>query len=78
VEPQATLKRALLYALRLNCYNLLLACFTDAELTLEGNTLIVESVDTFDIDDDGNRSESVFIQAQRVAIMENDLGTPCS
>lgn len=51
--------------------------FTEAELSLVGNNLIINTVDLFDIDNDLNSTENVSIRAERLGVSENDLGNPC-
>jgi len=51
--------------------------FTEAELSLSGDTLTIEAVDLFDVDDDLNTSETVAIRALKLGVTENDLGNSC-
>lgn len=51
--------------------------FDQATLTLSNTTLVIEFVDIADIDNDDNREELVRIEAQRIAVTENDFGEPC-
>ncbi len=51
--------------------------FSAAVLTLNGTTLNINTVDASDIDSDGDREETIDISAERVAMVENDLGPLC-
>lgn len=51
--------------------------FDQATLTLSNTTLFIEFVDIADIDGDGDKAESVRVEAERIAVTENDLGEPC-
>jgi len=51
--------------------------FTDAELSLSGNNLTIQTTDLFDIDNDLDTSESITVQATRLDVTETDLGSLC-
>ena len=51
--------------------------FNQAELRLSIDNLSIETVDLFDIDNDGNTTEIVTIGATRLGLTEVDLGNPC-
>jgi hypothetical protein len=51
--------------------------FNQAELSLSVDNLSIETIDFFDIDNDGNTTEIVTIGATRLGLTEVDLGDPC-
>lgn len=51
--------------------------FSAAVLTLNGTTLNINTVDVSDVDGDDNREETIDISAERLAMVENDLGPLC-
>ena len=51
--------------------------FSEAELTLEADTLFIEFTDLFDTDNDDDVTEVVTIQATRLGQSELDLGPTC-
>lgn len=51
--------------------------FDAAELTLAIDTLSIEFTDLDDLNNDGNRTDDVIIQASRLGLSEIDLGPTC-
>lgn len=51
--------------------------FAEAVLTLSGTTLTINTTDIHDVDRDDDSSERIDISAERVSLMENDLGSIC-
>ena len=51
--------------------------FSEAELSLSGGNLLIETVDFYDIDKDDNSTETVIISGSPLAITEIDLGVTC-
>lgn len=52
--------------------------FGEAELSLNSNTLSIQVLeDSFDVDNDGDRTEMLIIDSTKVSVMEVDLGETC-
>lgn len=51
--------------------------FDEAELSLSGDNLSIETIDFFDINNDGDTTEIATIGATRLGLTEIDLGEPC-
>ena len=52
--------------------------FREAELSLSGGNLVIETVDFYDIDKDDDSTETVTISGSRLGLAEIDLGVVCS
>jgi hypothetical protein len=51
--------------------------FNEAELSLSENNLSIDAIDFSDLDNDGDRTETVTVGATRLGLTEVDLGDPC-